>query len=408
MTTLRYSSQRLAYGVVALAIGASMLACSLIPGSGATVGTPTPIPGATTSSSAAGSSRELRSGEAATGRLAANSAEVFSVKVEEGQALRLELDVEGKADDLTVGVADGTGKVIATQSSVTGKRLTVVTGPLAAGDYTVTVTNTGASEAGYTVTATTGDAETVGVLPVSEEEAAATAVAAGSDPTPTTGEISGPAGGDVGQTACDHPYFPMRPGATWIYDFVSAEYSGQYTMVIDSVTGDRESAQATMTANFAELVITYSWTCTRAGGVQSFDYAMGAATGGGLAASNMTGEGYFLVPADQLVTNASWTYSSAGEMTMEVSGQSLSGSTTSNTTQTVAGVGGSYDYQGATLTDVVVILSEQITSVSMAGIETPGVETTSTLEFARGIGLISSASGGEYPSSMTLVSHNIP
>jgi len=238
--------------------------------------------------------------------------------------------------------------------------------------------------------------------------AAATAVAAGSDPTPTTGDISGTAGGDVGQTACDHPYFPMRPGATWTYDFLSAEYSGQYTMVIDSVTGDRESAQATMTANFAELVITYNWTCTRAGGVQSFDYAMGGATGGGLAASNITGEGYFLIPADQLVTNASWTYSSAGEMTMDISGQSLSGSTTSNTTHTVAGVGGSYDYQGATLTDVVVILSEQITSVSMAGIETPGVETTSTLEFARGIGLISSASGGEYPSSMTLVSHNIP
>ncbi|HRF50455.1 MAG TPA: hypothetical protein PLC98_22705, partial [Anaerolineales bacterium] len=176
MLRLRHSTRRLVFSGVALAIGLSILACSLIPGSGG--GTATPIPGATAVSSAAGSSRELRSGEAATGRLAANSAEVFSVKVQEGQALRLELDVEGKADDLAVGVADSTGKLIATQSAVTGKRLTVVTGPLAAGDYTVTVTNTGATEAGYTVTATTGDAETVGVLPVSEEEAAATAVAA--------------------------------------------------------------------------------------------------------------------------------------------------------------------------------------------------------------------------------------
>ncbi|MBL8097417.1 MAG: hypothetical protein JNL73_24770 [Anaerolineales bacterium] len=179
-------------------------------------------------------------------------------------------------------------------------------------------------------------------------------------------------------------------------------------MVIDSLTGDTESAQATMTMTFAEMVITYNWTCTRAGGLQSLDYAMGS-FGGGMTASNITGDGSFLLPADQLVTNATWTYNSSGEVVVEAGGTSMSGSNTSSTTNTVAGVGGTMDYQGAPLNDILTVLAEQVSTISLGGIETPAINTTSTLQFARGIGLISSATVGDGEnSSSTLTSYSIP
>ncbi len=401
MTPFRHQARRAILSLVTGAVSLSMLACSLlgnVPGVTAPTGTVPAI------GSAPGTARDIQNGESATGRLTAQSTEIYSVKVAAGEALRLDIDVDGKPEDLIVGITDSTGKAIATQSTSAGKRVTIVTGPLDAGDYTITLTNAGSSETPYTLAVTTGDPAIIEGL------------APGSDPTPAgseAGSATPVAGGDgtgpgTGQTACDHPYFPMRTGASWTYDFVSSEFSGSYTMVIDSVTGDTESAQATMTMTFAEMVITYNWTCTRASGLQSLDYAMGS-FGGGMTASNVTGDGSFLLPADQLVTNATWTYNSSGEVVVEAGGTSMSGSNTSSTTNTVAGVGGTMDYQGAPLDDILTVLAEQVSTISMGGIETPAINTTSTLQFARGIGLISSATVGDGEnSSSTLTSYSIP
>jgi hypothetical protein len=75
-----------------------------------------------------------------------------------------------------------------------------------------------------------------------------------------------PSSGSVGQTACDHPYFPMRPGATWTYQ----TDTGSFTWTVDSVEGTPESATAVMTFNVADVSGTYNWTCTAAGGLVSY------------------------------------------------------------------------------------------------------------------------------------------
>ncbi len=399
--------RRLAYCATAGTLAGAILACSLQPGWVPGAVPPTATVGGLGSTT--GSPRAIQSGESATGRLTAQSAETFLVKVTEGQALRMEIDVDGDPANVTVGVADSTGKAVTTQSSVSGKRLTVVTDPLSEGDYIITLTNASSDETPYTLAVTTGDPATVGVLPPGATPLApgATAVAS-SDPTATPAS-SGPVGPYASQTACDHPYFPMRPGSTWTYNFVSPEVSTTYTMVVDSVTGDAETAEAKMTMTFESFVFNYTWTCTRAGGIQSYDYAMGGGSGAGMSVANVTGDGYFLLPADQLVTNASWTYSSAGDVSLEIAGTSMTGSNAMSATNTVAGVGGTYDYLGTPLGDVLVILSEQTSSITMNGATVPASETTSTLQFARGVGLVSSATAGsDVSSSSTLASYTIP
>ncbi|HKZ70702.1 MAG TPA: hypothetical protein VJ020_11520, partial [Anaerolineales bacterium] len=64
------------------------------------------------------------------------------------------------------------------------------------------------------------------------------------------------------QSACDHPYFPMRPGATWTYS--SSEGSG-YTWTVNSVSGDLSNATASVTISFETGSITYDWACTPEG-----------------------------------------------------------------------------------------------------------------------------------------------
>ena len=79
-----------------------------------------------------------------------------------------------------------------------------------------------------------------------------TATTATTEPTTmaATGEAPYPA-----QSACDHPYFPLREGATWTY--VTA--AGVQTVRVTDVSGGQNSATATMTRDGAEPV---TWTCS--------------------------------------------------------------------------------------------------------------------------------------------------
>lgn len=396
-----HMARRSAFSLVGLAMSTALLACSLFPNS--TASTPTP----TAAISAAGTAREIQNGESASGRLKAGGVEIYSVKVAEGEALKLDIDVEGDPNAVQVSVADATGKEITTQRSSSGKRLTVITDPLTAGDYTVTLTTDGSDEIPYVLTVATGDPVVLGAgeTPASPD---ATATPGSSAVVGTPGTNSAAADAGTGQTACDHPYFPMRVGSTWVYNLIS-ETTFTSTMVVTAVTGDTESAEATMTMTFEDVVATYHWTCTRTGGLQSFDYSMAGLSGAAGASSDISGEGVFLLPADQLVPNATWTYSTSGTMTMEMGGSSMSGSMVNTANNTVAGVGGTIDFAGGTLSDILTVLSEESIQISFAGVDTPTMDTRSTLEFAKGIGLISSASAGDgVYSSMELVSYTIP
>ena len=231
----KLTARRSAFSLVGLGLSAALLACSLFPSSAGS--TPTP----TAAISAAGTAREIKNGESASGRLKAGGVEIYSVKVAEGEALKLDIDVEGDPNAVQVSVADSTGKEITTQRSASGRRLTVITDPLTAGDYTVTLTTDGSDELPYVITVSTGDPAVLGTseTPTGPE---ATPTAPSGNVVLTPGSSSAAADAGTGQTACDHPYFPMRVGSTWVYKHTS-ETSFTSTMAVTAVTGDAESAQ---------------------------------------------------------------------------------------------------------------------------------------------------------------------
>jgi hypothetical protein len=67
-------------------------------------------------------------------------------------------------------------------------------------------------------------------------------------------------GGYPSQTACDHPYFPVRPGASWTYSLSSGH---SYTWSVSGVSGDLSSATASVLYTYDDKAIgTYDWACT--------------------------------------------------------------------------------------------------------------------------------------------------
>ncbi len=69
-----------------------------------------------------------------------------------------------------------------------------------------------------------------------------------------------------GQTACDHPYLPLRPGAIW--DFSAS--NGPRTWIVDSVTPSAETpteATAIMRVQSAGQEFTYTWQCSATEGL---------------------------------------------------------------------------------------------------------------------------------------------
>lgn len=134
------------------------------------------------------------------------------------------------------------------------------------------------------------------LLPTREVSGPARGESTRISPLPTTGYPS--------QTACDHPYFPLRQGASWTY---SGDY-GPQTWAVTSVSGDLTGATATMDTSFSGVNLTYTWNCGSEG-VVSFDFGnIGLDIGSGIGEFTITSNsGAILPPPDQLVPGASWS-----------------------------------------------------------------------------------------------------
>lgn len=126
------------------------------------------------------------------------------------------------------------------------------------------------------------------------------------------------------QTACDHPFFPMREGATWVYFEPEEDYYHHWEVI--RVEGDAQNATALMTSHigqFSELTeelkqtaikIEYNWVCTAAEGIVSFDLAVLEIPNIEDQEFEMTmtfvdGEGVMLPAADLLEPGYSWEMS---------------------------------------------------------------------------------------------------
>jgi hypothetical protein len=221
-------------------------------------------------------------------------------------------------------------------------------------------------------------------------------------PTPT------PIGGG-GLTACDHPYLPLRPGASWTYQMTD----GTMTWSIADVTGDTSSATAEMTWSIGGLSGTYAWICD-ATGIVSYQFGALSTTQFGQIASYEVAEhsGTFFPPADVLVPGYSWTNTYTMKMTFTAAGaENMAGTTSVSDTYSVTGAepvtfgGQTYDglqISGRGATDI---------QISVTGVDVPPThfESTTTFVLARGVGIVTMTSTSQETSDTTdLVSFNIP
>jgi hypothetical protein len=191
-------------------------------------------------------------------------------------------------------------------------------------------------------------------------------------------------GDDVGQTACDHPYFPLRPGATWVYEGSSAGEAMSMTWTVIEVTGDRSSAAAIMQANFSDMFsATYTWQCDSSG-IVSFDYGNFAFEGLDFEMEDISfttevrdQSGILIPPPGQFAPGASWN-----------------SAFTVRTSANMAGFAFTMDF--ATSSSYTATASESVTvpagTFSALRVESTGVSTSSN-SMAPGLDVSSSSSG---------------
>jgi hypothetical protein len=234
--------------------------------------------------------------------------------------------------------------------------------------------------------------------PASETTPAANSTpAAGATPQATQGGGSTSAG----QTACDHPYFPMRPGATWTF----STDSGPMTWAVSGVTGDQNAASAVMDFRTDKISGTYNWQCG-ADGIQSYDF--GNLTGAGSTVSIKVTQhsGTWLLPEAQLIPGATWdnTY------TIEAAASSSGGSTVTESVSEHFTVVGTepHDVAGKTMEALHIDTTSSIQVQGLGGVGTT-ISTSATYLLVRGIGPVLFSSVFENTKSVsTLTSYSIP
>jgi len=236
----------------------------------------------------------------------------------------------------------------------------------------------------------------------------------GPEPTATPADTPAPGGGNSGgggQTACDHPFLPMRPGSTWTYN-TSYGY-GPVTWTIQSVEGDTTSATAEMVADFAGGQVTYHWQCN-ANGLTSYDFGTinSAEAGVVLKFEVSNASGTFLPPADLLTPGYAWSsaYTTTAEVTVE-GGQTATSVNQVTESYTVAGTD-SVTFGGEPLNGLQISGTTSSTiQMTMPGVSIPAISSSGSLTtvMAQGVGIVSQTSVTDgQTGTQELVSYNIP
>ena len=219
------------------------------------------------------------------------------------------------------------------------------------------------------------------------------------------------------QSACDHPYWPMREGARWV--FRSAD-GADLTWEIIEVNGDLQNAEATMQMTTGDpenaLTFSYTWECSADGGLVSFDFAGQNFEQVGLDMDMQvtSGTGAFL-PAPELL-QPGYTWESTLDSTfsfMMAEGDAemtISGAMTNETTNSITGTE-PVSFDGTTVDGLQI---EQASDMAMT-MDMLGSSTTtdlsmgSSMVLGRGIGMISQTNSTEFGNVTTeLVEVSIP
>lgn len=228
-------------------------------------------------------------------------------------------------------------------------------------------------------------------------------------------------------TACDHPYFPMRPGSSWVYFEPEESYYHHWDVL--SVEGDEQNATAVMTAHIGEfselteeaksqmIFIEYNWVCSANEGIVSFDLATLEIPEIEGQEFEMTltfvdGEGVMLPPADKMNVGDSW------DMTLQMD-FSMPEMMDAEGTMTL------YDFYTVLNHDPVDVFGSNFEAIqyerefeiemeiNLGGLSTSmptqfvDYKTTTTL--AKGVGFVALDSQGDFgDTGLQLISYNIP
>ncbi len=205
------------------------------------------------------------------------------------------------------------------------------------------------------------------------------------------------------QSACDHPYFPLRKGATWTYRDRSDGSTVRWE--VTDVTGDLQLATARMTSfinNPGQLSeegirIDYTWQCSAGEGTVSFDYGSLSNLNSGLGELTMElvemqGEGVMFPPADLLAPGYSWTFRAQSKFDFQMQGVGEAQgdlayeevyTVAEALTLTVDGV----NYDGLLVErDFTSVITVTVSGLAIGGPQNLDMVTTSTL--ARGVGFV--------------------
>ena len=209
----------------------------------------------------------------------------------------------------------------------------------------------------------------------------------------------------VGETACDHPYLPMRSGSSWSY----ATPEGTMTWSVGGASGSDASAEATMEVAMPEVSMTVHWTCGSEG-IVSYDFGtLSVASLGDVASMEVVdSSGAFLPAADLLVPGYSWpeTYSIVTHISQEGFAADLTTAVTG--TWTAAGIE-TITVPAGTFEALRVDGTETISTSGFMG-EVMNVTVSMTYWYAKGVGVVrytSSTSEGS-GSGGDLTSYTVP
>jgi hypothetical protein len=197
--------------------------------------------------------------------------------------------------------------------------------------------------------------------------------------TPTATQTTTPAA-PAAQSACDHPWLPLRKGATWEY----VHNADHFTWTVTDVTGGLTNATATVAVKFSSSTSTYHFICD-AEGLKIYDYdnTVVNAAGAQVDPKVNSSTGVWLPPAAQLTSNHAWKFDFAVEYDMGASAGKMQYTSSASTTTT--GAAASVKVQAGTFNAVHV--DRATTAKTSPG--SAGNQTFSEADyFAPGVGIV--------------------
>lgn len=187
----------------------------------------------------------------------------------------------------------------------------------------------------------------------------------------------------VGATACDHPYFPLRTGASWTFGGTD----GTMTWSVSGATGSTDSASATMDIATSSGNLTVHWTCGSEG-IVSYDFGSISAPGfGQFATMNVVdSSGTLLPPADRLTPGSSWPTNFT--LVMNVSAQGVTLDMNAKTSETWTAAGTETVSVPAGTFQALRVDGTSTTSISGTMVPVTVSTTSMTYWYAKGVGIV--------------------